>query len=197
MRTNNTKVSLPVPKIAWRVLAVASSVGLVASFIQTVERINYAKNPEVALSCDLNSIFSCTNVFDAWQSSVFGFSNSLMCIVFFAVTLGTALAGATGSNLQKNLRLTMHFFSIFFLGFGAWYLWQSAYVIGALCIFCIGCYGGVIAMNWAWLRINAQDLLLSSKNKKLLQKCFRSGADTFGWLIYTVAVAALLAFKFI
>jgi uncharacterized membrane protein len=182
---------------AWSLLALGSAVGLLASFIQTVERINYAKNPQVALSCDLNSIFSCTNVFDAWQSSVFGFSNSLMCIVFFALTLGAALAGLTGSNLQKHLRLTLQFFSLFFLGFGAWYLWQSAYVIGALCIFCIGCYGSVIVMNWAWLRINANDLPLSSKGKKVLQNCFKSGADTFGWVLYGIIVAGILAFRFL
>ena len=94
-------------------------------------------------------------------------------------------------------RKILHFFSVFFLGFGAWYLWQSAYVIGALCIFCIFCYAGVIAMNWAWLRINANDLPFSKKTKTMLERCFNSGADTFGWLLYAIAFAAILAFKFI
>jgi hypothetical protein len=52
-------------------------------------------------------------------------------------------------------------------------------------------------MNWAWLRINAQDLPLGKKSKSVLARCFNSGADTFGWLLYALAVGAILAFKFI
>lgn len=184
-------------KSLWGVLTFASAVGLVASFIQTVEKINFASNPSTPLACDLNKIFSCSNVFDSWQSSVFGFSNSLMCIVFFAVVLGAGFAVISGGSLGAMYRKILHFFSVFFLGFGAWYLWQSAYVIGALCIFCIFCYAGVIAMNWAWLRINANDLPFSKKTKTMLERCFNSGADTFGWLLYAIAFAAILAFKFI
>ena len=88
-------------------------------YLQTVERIQYAPHPTSPPTCDINSVFSCTNGFDAWQSAVFGFSNSIMCLAFFAVTLGVGFAGAT-AQIGKVLRLTMHFFALFFLGFGAW-----------------------------------------------------------------------------
>ena len=104
----------------WWTIFAGSVVGLVASFIQTIERINFAKHPLQPLTCDLNAVFSCKNVFDAWQSSVFGFSNSLMCIVFFTLIAGVAVAAATGSSINKILRLILQFFAIFFLGFGAW-----------------------------------------------------------------------------
>jgi uncharacterized membrane protein len=184
-------------KILWWVLASGSLVGLLASFIQTIERINYAKNPTVPLKCDVSAIFSCSNVFDAWQSSVFGFSNSLMCIVFFSITFGVALAGATSTEIRKALRLWVHFFAIFFLGFGAWYLWQSAYEIGYICIFCAACYGAVIAMNWAWLRLNAQDIFRSKSAKARWQRIESSGADTFGWILWAVIIAGVVAAPFI
>lgn len=182
--------------MAWWTLTVGSALGLLASFIQTVERINYAKNPEIPLQCDLNAIFSCSNVFDAWQSSVFGFSNSLMCIVFFAVSLGLAVAGLSGSQIARRYRLFMHFFAVFFLGFGAWYLWQSTYRIGYICIFCTICYGGVIAMNWAWLRLNARDLFTRAVAKARWQRIEASGADTFGWLVWTIVVATMIVQRF-
>jgi len=64
-------------KYMWWTIAVASFVGLTASLIQTVERIQYAEHPVTRLTCDINAVFSCSNVFAAWQSSVFGFSQIL------------------------------------------------------------------------------------------------------------------------
>lgn len=179
-------------KKPWAVLLFGSAIGLIASFIQAIERIEYAKNPKLPLSCDVNSVFSCSNVFDAWQSSVFGFSNSLMCIVFFAIIFGIALVGITGSLIHSKLRYAMQFFSIFFLGFGAWYLQQSAFAIDSLCIFCIFCYGTVIAINWSWIRLNMADYKLSPKNKDKMAKAIDRGFDTFIWLLWAIIIASML-----
>jgi uncharacterized membrane protein len=178
--------------IWWTVVA-SGVIGMLASFIQTIERIDYAKNPTLPLTCDVNSVFSCSSVFDAWQSSVFGFSNSLMCIVFFVLLIGIGLAGATGSVIHKNVRLFVHFLTVFFLGFGAWYLYESAWAIGALCIFCIFCYSAVILANWAWLRINISDLPLAKSHKSGVTKMISSGADTFVWVLWAIIIAGMLA----
>lgn len=188
-----TKHPAPWP---WIILVAGSLAGVVASFIQTIERIQFAERPQQVLSCDLNSVFSCSNVFNAWQSSVFGFSNSIMCLLFFGVMLGVALAGLSGGRLGKKLRLIMHFASLFFLGFGAWYLQQSTFAIRALCIFCIFCYAGVIAINWAWLRLNVADLPLAARHKDALQRAVKNGADTFIWLLWAIIIAAMFVFSF-
>lgn len=179
-------------KALWWTVVASGIIGMLASFIQTIERIDYAKNPTLPLTCDVNSVFSCSSVFDAWQSSVFGFSNSLMCIVFFVLLIGIGLAGATGSIIHKNVRLFVHFLTVFFLGFGAWYLYESAWVIGSLCIFCIFCYSAVILGNWALLRINSLDLPLAKAHKAGIAKMINSGADTFVWLLWAIAIAAML-----
>ncbi len=183
-------------RLPWWILSVSAFVGMLASFVQTIERIEYAKNAKLALRCDINSVFSCSSVFDAWQSSVFGFSNSLMCIVFFAISLGAAIAALSGSSLHKNYRLVLWGASVFFLGFGAWYIWQSAYVINALCIFCIFCYGAVITMNWAWLRINSPLLGGSAWGKKL-QAMVSKNIDSYAWLGYAVIFAIIIAWRFV
>jgi uncharacterized membrane protein len=185
-------------KLPWLILTIGSVIGAAASFIQIIERIAFADNPLVNLSCDINNAFSCSTVFDGWQSSVFGFSNSIMCLLFFGVMLGVGLSGLFGTQLAKGLRLTMHFFSVFFLFFGAWYLQQSAFDIGALCLFCIFCYGGVILINWSWIRLNVNDLPLISQNaKKQLQKFIAKGGDTFFWALWAIVFVAMfiLAFK--
>ena len=182
-------------KYVWLTIIISAVLGGLAAFVQTVERINYALHPSSPLTCDINSVFSCTNVFDAWQSSVFGFSNSVMCLVFFAVTLGVGLAGIT-AEIGKYVRLAMHFFALFFLGFGAWYLQQSAFSISSLCIFCIFCYGGVIGLNWAWLRINVNDLPVSPSVISKIKVGISHGADTLFWALWAIAISGMFIYKF-
>jgi len=180
----------------WATGAVASAIGLLASTLQSIQVIAHFKNPEVSLICDINSVFNCNSVFDAWQSSVFGFSNSLICMIFFAITFGVMITGAMGSQIHRNLRLLFHFFAVFFLGFGAWYLWSSAAIIRALCIYCIFCYAAVIVLNFAWLRININDLPFNSKLSKVLQNAVNRNNDSIFWLLWASVIAGIFVYYF-
>ena len=179
----------------WNVLIIGSFIGLVASFIQIIERINYAENPTSNLLCNINSALSCSNVFSGWQSSVFGFSNSIMCLTFFSIMFGIALSGRFNKGFSKILGLVMHFFSLFFLLFGAWYLHQSVFSIGAICLFCIFCYSGVIAINWSWLRINMGNIYFISKNtQRSFERAKNRGLDTFLWILWGLIIASMFLF---
>jgi len=176
-------------------MTVGSAVGLIASFLQMLEKLSLLKNPHAALMCNINSVFSCTNVLNAWQSSVFGFPNSLMCIVFFSLTLGVALAGLR-PDLQRWLRLMMHGFTLFFLCFGLWFLAESTYVVNALCIYCVFCFSGLLLINFAWLRLNVDALPLSDGSRKSLQRGINRGADIFGWLLLALCMAIAMTLHF-
>lgn len=169
-----------------------AAIGLVASFLQLIDKLVHIKNPTANLACNVSSVFNCSGVLDAWQSSFFGFPNSIMCIIFFAIILGVAIAGATGSVLSKGLRLVMQFFSVFFLAFGAWYLWQSIYAIGAVCIYCMFCYAAVIAINFSWVRINVLDLPFSEFKQKLIKRNW----DIVFWLVWSSAFVLMIVFRF-
>lgn len=183
-------------KLLWLAVVTGSAVGALASFIQVIERMQWAERPDFPLVCDINSAFSCSNVFGAWQSSVFGFSNSILCLTFFAVMLGFGLAGLYSDIVRKNIRLVMHFFAIFFLAFGAWYIEQTMLVVGSLCIYCVLCYAGVILINWAMLRLNASDLPIRKSARSILARHIKKSNDTFVWLLYTLIFIAMFAFKF-
>src|SRR5687767_2689815 len=91
-------------------------VGMIAAFLQTTEKIALLKNKDAILACDLNSVFSCTSVLNAWQSSVFGFPNSLMCMVLFTIFASIALVGVSGGALPRRLRLGIQVLSLCTLG---------------------------------------------------------------------------------
>lgn len=173
-----------------------ASMGLVAAFWQTLEKIALLKNKDVALSCDLSSVFSCSNVLNAPQSSVFGFPNSIMCMLLFATFLVVGIVGLTGGQIVKKMRLTVQGLSLFTLGFAFWFLFQSTFRIGSICIFCLFCFTGLLMVNGSWLRLNLPDLPLDKKHLKIIKSWKAQGADIFLWILMALTVAAAIIYKF-
>jgi len=171
-------------------------IGMAAAFLQTTEKIALLKNKDAILVCDLNSVFSCTNVLNAWQSSVFDFPNSLMCMALFTIFASVALVGASGGILPRKLRLTIQGLSLLTLLFALWFLTQSIYVINALCILCIFCFSGLLIVNWGWLRLNAVDLPIGERGRTFVSRCIENGADTFMWILLALTVAFAMILRF-
>jgi len=180
----------------YTIMTAGGAIGAIAAFLQTLEKLTLLKNQNTILPCDLSSVFSCTTVLNSWQSSVFGFPNSLMCIVLFTTFTATALAGATGGHLSRSLRLGIQAMSLATLGFALWFLEQSIYSIGSLCIFCLFCFLGLLMINWAWLRLNAADLPISKHTTSILTKGIHKGIDTFIWVLLGVIVVFAILLRF-
>lgn len=183
-------------RMLFAVITIGAGVGLIASFWQMLEKITLLKNTDAVLSCNLSSVLNCSNILNAPQSSVFGFPNSLMCIAFFAVMLSAGLVGWTGGRISAKLRLVYQAMTVFFVGFGFWYFWQSIFNIGSLCIFCLFCYSGVLAVNAAWFRLNYKDFPVSKKTQKMLDRAVASGTDLFAWCLIAIAIAIEAIIKF-
>ncbi len=166
-------------KLYYAVITLASLVGFVASFLQMLEKLTLMKNVDAVLVCNLNSVFSCTNILNAPQSSVFGFPNSLLCIIFFGFTLTAGLIGWTGGVITAKMRLVFQAMAVFFLGFGLWYFWESIFNVGSLCIYCLFCYLGVLFINGAFHRLNYPDYTHNPAIQKLLEQIKTKGIDIF------------------
>lgn len=139
-------------------MTIGAVIGAVASFWQTLEKLTLLKNPEAILSCNLSGVFSCSNVLNSHQASLFGFPNSIMSLMFFILFLAVALVGLTGGLVSKRMRLATQFLSFFVLLFGVWFLFVSTYSIKAICIFCMFNFTGLLIVNCSWLRLNASDV---------------------------------------
>ena len=57
------------------ILFVAGIIGIVASFVLSVEKIQLLKNPDAQLGCNINPIISCGSVIQSKQAEAFGFAN--------------------------------------------------------------------------------------------------------------------------
>jgi uncharacterized membrane protein len=177
-------------------VAIGGAIGLVASFLETIEYQTLLKNEHAALACNLNGVLSCSRVLEAWQSKVFGFPNSMLCIMMFSAMFSVALASLSGGSVTAKLRLWLQGISLFFLAFGTWFMWESTFKIRALCILCMFCLGGLLLLNWAWLRLNAQALPISQSLRTRLEHAIEHGADTFAWTIYAILMGAMMFIHF-
>jgi uncharacterized membrane protein len=173
-QAGTTVEDVRLPRGWFAALVVAALVGMGSTITQIVERVALAENADANLLCDINGTFSCGSVLTSWQSSVFGpIPNAAIGLSVFALTLGVAGAGLLGSALSKVTWAVATFFAGFMAAFTVWFLAQTAFVIGQVCLYCLVIGTMVLLMNVAWWRVGWRLGFLSGNR-------FLDGA---GWLV--------------
>lgn len=119
------------------ILIVGSIIGLLASFLLTLDTISLIKNPTAELPCNINPFVSCTSVATTWQSEVFGFPNTLLGITAFAMLFAVGVMLLSGGRSKKPLWLLVNLGVLAAMVFVLWFFYQSVYNIGSLCIYCM------------------------------------------------------------
>ena len=119
------------------ILIVGSIIGLLASFVLTVDTIDLIKNPSVNLPCNINPFISCTSVANTWQAEVFGFPNSLLGITSFAMLFAVGVMLLSGGRSKKPLWLLVNLGTLAAIIFVMWFFFESVYRIGSLCLYCM------------------------------------------------------------
>jgi len=167
---------------------------MAATITQIVERVALAQNANANLLCDINGTFSCGNVLTSWQSSVFGpIPNAAIGLSVFALTLGVAGAGLLASELSKAAWGVATFFAGFMAAFTVWFLSQTAFVIGSVCLYCLVIGTMVLLINLSWWRIGDRLGYLSG-NHFLDGAAWlvRGGTDIVLWVGLGFVVAAMM-----
>jgi uncharacterized membrane protein len=184
---------------AWWALALAGGAGgMVTAGWQTVERIQWAQDPGVAVACDLSAVISCSSVFGHWQSSALGIPNSIIALPVFAMLASAALAGVMGARLPRPYLATMLGLSVFMTAFVTWYLVQSAFVMGVLCLFCLGCGVAILLASVGLTRVAAAEGALGSgRLGRSIDTMVRSGADVMLWGGLALVAALMLLLTFV
>lgn len=112
-------------------------VGLIVSFILSIDEIQVLKNPHAILSCSVNAVLNCSAVMQTWQAHVFGFPNMFIGLMAFPVVITTAVVALCGTQLPRLF--WRHAVVGFGLGlvFSYWLFFNSVYVIQVLCPWCL------------------------------------------------------------
>ncbi|MFF4189665.1 vitamin K epoxide reductase family protein [Nonomuraea sp. NPDC001831] len=138
----------PFPRLLPRLLTLGGPAGFAAAFTLSVEKIALLKNPAYVPSCSLNPVLSCGSVMNTPQAEAFGFPNPLLGVAGFAVVTAIGVVLLTGAALPRWFWLGLQTGVTFGVVFIHWLIYQSLYVIGALCPYCMVVWAVTIPIFW-------------------------------------------------
>lgn len=118
-------------------LIITSVIGLLASFILTMDKIELLKNPDYNPSCNLNPVLSCGSIIGTDQAAAFGFPNPVIGLVSFSVIITIGVGILAGAKYKKWFWKGLNIGALLGFIFIHWLVYQSLYTIGALCIYCM------------------------------------------------------------
>lgn len=124
------------------VMLVGGVIGFVASFLLTIDKIKLLKDSQFVPACNISETLNCKSVMLSSQAEVFGFPNSLIGIGAFAIFI------AIGVALLADVEFPGWFWKVALVGtvlaifFSHWLAYQTTFVIGALCPYCMVAWVG-------------------------------------------------------
>lgn len=127
---------------------IGGAIGVLASIALSIEVLHSLKDPNFTPVCNLNPIFSCTNVSSSSQSEAFGFPNYFLGIAGYAVLATIGAVMLAGGRMKRWFWLAVEAGLIFAAAFMTWLQFETLYRIGALCLFCMISWAVTIPMFW-------------------------------------------------
>lgn len=118
-------------------LLIFASIGLVSSFVLSIEKIHLLLQPDAILSCTVNIVLNCASVMKTWQSSLFGFPNPFIGLMAYPVLITLAVGYLAGARYKPWFMIGAQIGALLGLVFAYWLFFQSVYVIEVLCPWCL------------------------------------------------------------
>jgi len=149
-------------QLAALLMLAGSGLGLLASFVLSIESLTLARNSHAVLNCDLNAAMSCSTVANHWSAAPLGFPNSFIGMMTLPVMV--TMAG---------------------LLFAGWMFYMSYVEIGALCPWCLTLDAGMLLIFYGLTRHNVLNKIIEHRG---LRRFVDQGYDT----LVLASVAALI-----
>lgn len=122
---------------AWA-LIVSGAVGLIGAVALLMERLALLGDASYIPQCNVNDVLSCGSVIESWQASVIGdLPNPVLGIIGFPIVIVTGVVVLAGARLPDWYWGAFLGGTLCAVAFIHWLAWQSFFVIGALCPYCM------------------------------------------------------------
>jgi len=180
----------------WEML-ISSLIGLVASLVLSIDAVALAANPDVELSCNINSKISCGTVGTSWQANLLGFPNAFLGLMAEPVVITLAVAGLGGVRFPRWFMLLAQGVYAIGFAFAYWLFYQSYFVIGALCPWCLTITVTTTLVFMSLTRINILEGNFGESVRRRLEYPLHVGADIAGTVILIAILAAMVLVKYV
>lgn len=122
--------------LPWMML-IGGIIGAAAAAVLIVEKMRLLADSGYVPSCSINPILSCGSVMTKPQAEAFGFPNPLLGIAGFSAVAVIGAALLAGASFARWFWIGLQAGVTFGILFVSWLMFQSLYVIGALCPYCM------------------------------------------------------------
>jgi len=176
----------------------SSLISLTASFVLSVDALELARNPGADLACNINSVISCGTVGATWQANLLGFPNAYLGLIAEPVVITIAVASLAKVKFPRGFMLAAQI--VYGLGFvfAYWLFFESTFVIGALCPWCLLVTVSTTLVFASLTHVNLRDnnLFLPTSLHKTLTKGLRLGVDNLLVVLWLGAITTLVLAKY-
>jgi uncharacterized membrane protein len=183
---------------AYLTMLISASLSLFAAMVLSIDAFKLAKDENVDLSCSINAVVSCGKVALSWQSTVFGFPNSFIGLMFESAVITIAIAGLMQVRFPNSLIRIAFFIYSAALIFALWLFSQSFFVIKAFCPWCMLVTVSTISVFMSMLRINVYQNAFNW-SEVIHQKILRLillGRDYAAMTIVYAVIASAIIWKY-
>lgn len=172
-------------------------VGLLASFVLSIEEFILIKDPQAALSCSLNAVLNCSTVMQTWQASVFGFPNMFIGLMAFPVIAMVGVLGLAGVKLRWFYNLANIGLLVCAI-FSQWLFYNSLYVIEVLCPWCltITFSSTILIAAITYYNLRDNNFGLSKQMNKKVQVFLKKGYLQLVVAVWILVMICLVFIKF-
>ncbi|MDR1447563.1 MAG: vitamin K epoxide reductase family protein [Candidatus Ancillula sp.] len=185
-----------------------SSLALFASFMLSIETLYEARHPGEKLICDINAVLSCSTVAASNQAEIIGkiipfFGGLTIPNAFFGMIFETVFV-TIGVLLISNARLPKWFMTASQIGnfmaliFAYWLFYQSSFVIGALCPWCMLLMFSTTFQFFTQLHFNILDekLAIGPKVQKWATHFVSAGFEAMLVILIVLILVAIVILKY-
>jgi len=182
---------------AYLEMLIGSLIGLVASFVLAVDALILAADPNAIFSCDINTKISCGTVGTSWQANLLGFPNAYLGLISEPVVITVAIAALGGVVFPRwFMVIAQAFYSIGF-AFAYWLFFQSYFVIGALCPWCLTITVTTTLVFFSITRVNILDgNLRFGRATPKVQSLVKGWIDVYVMIIILAVFAAMILVRY-
>ncbi|MDO4781244.1 MAG: vitamin K epoxide reductase family protein [Candidatus Saccharibacteria bacterium] len=180
-------------RMAAVVLLIGAVLGLLASFVLSVEAMILARDANAVLSCSLNAVINCATVASHWSATVFGVPNSFFGMMAMSVVVTIAVALVAGVTFPRWFLCCTQVGLLAGCAAAVWMLYMSMVQIGVLCPWCLVLDVGMVMMLYGSTRYMVLQGLVTHR---WVQIIVRRGYDAMIAVGAVVLVALVIMTKF-
>ena len=184
-------------KVFGRLLVGLGLVGFLASVILVHESYALASNPDYVPSCSINPILACKSVITSGTGKLlFGIPNPVFGVGAFSALIAVGGMLWAGAEFKKWFWKLFHGVVLVGLATTVFFIYESLYVIGSLCIYCMITWATVLALLvYSTIYLKRQKLLSFPKTLSKAWPLLEKNSLGFLVLLY-LFVFSLILFRF-